>query len=75
MLFVRIRGWVGGVEEILTLLGFYKPYEILDNPLHLPQKMKKNMYIIITVNKDIERLYKHGWQLDLIARLPIFVVA
>ena len=30
--FVRIWGWVSRVWEILTLLGFKKTYQILDNP-------------------------------------------
>ncbi len=33
LLFARISGWVGGVWEILTFLGFEKPYGILDDHL------------------------------------------
>ncbi len=31
--FVRIVEWVGGVRKILTVLGFQKPFKILDHPL------------------------------------------
>ena len=48
--FVTIWGWVGGVWEILTLLGFKKTHGILDDPLgsFIISMGKKNVCIVGT---------------------------
>ncbi len=58
--FVRILGWVGGVWEILTLLEFKKPYEILDDPLVFCRAMIEISVLLFALYQGSNFLYP--WQ-------------